>query len=183
MSKQQSCKLCKNTGLYRGYTGREIFCSCDAGQDARNAAAWAEIDLTRMSEAERIAHLVRRNAEAYAKVYGYSRSLRNLCGISSAALTVALNKAGFEAEAAEGLAFGYQHAWVVLGGKIIDITHTQFDGRAPKVVTLKASDKRYKVYRQHKDIKQVIQETWLRYSQSDIDTLTTFRPDAQPVGA
>lgn len=168
------CKLCKDTGRYRGYTGREVFCSCEPGQDARNADGWKAIDLSQMSEPERIAHMVRRNAEAYAKVYGYPRNLRNLCGLSSAALTVALRKAGFEAEAAEGVAFGYQHAWVVLGGEIIDITQTQFDGSAPKVAKVKTRDKRYSAARQHKDITQVIQHTWLRHRQDDIDALTTF---------
>jgi hypothetical protein len=168
------CKLCKGSGRYRGYTGKEILCPCDVSADAINAEAWKGIDLSKMSEPERIAHLVRRNAEAYAKERNYPRSLRHLCGLSSAALTLALRKAGFDAEAAEGFAFGCQHAWVVLGDKIIDITHTQFDHEAPKVVMLKSSDKRYTKHRQDKDPKQAIQDTLIRYRPKEIGKLTNF---------
>jgi hypothetical protein len=168
------CKLCKDTGRYRGYTGKDNLCPCDAAQDIANAEGWRGVDLSGMAEPERIAHMVRRNAELYAKERGYPRTLRHLCGLSSAALTIALRKAGFDAEAAEGIALGSMHAWVVLDGKIIDVTHTQFDGNAPKVVTLKSSDRRYKKHRQDKDPKRAIQCTLTRYRKREIDLLTTF---------
>lgn len=142
------CRLCNGTGEYRGITGQSNYCHCTSGTKAAIDAAEDEMlsssEFKSLSRPEQIALQLRFNAERWAIKNGYKRSLQHLCGLCSAALALALRREGFKPTVYEGEVRSWHHAWVVHKGKIIDVTFTQFDGSAPRVLVSPKGDKRFR---------------------------------------
>lgn len=129
-----SCKLCSDNGVYRGITGQENFCFCKAGRLAENEILFAPARIAQMGRPEQIAWLIRQNLEQYAARHRYKPTLQHLCGLASVALLVALKREGYSAYVAEGRVNFVYHLWVVHNRKIVDLTFTQFDSKAPRVL-------------------------------------------------
>lgn len=139
-----NCKLCLGEGIYRGITGQQNFCFCKAGRAREAAALFAPERLSTMSRPEQIAWLVRRNLEAYAAKNGYGPTLQHLCGIASVALMVALKREGYPVYVADGSVDYAYHVWVVHNRKILDLTFTQFESKAPRVFVSKIKNGRHR---------------------------------------
>lgn len=176
------CKLCKGEGVYRGITGQHNYCCCTSGNvaaiDAMEKATLSGENFKSLGRAEQIAYLIRFNAERWAIQNGYKRSLKHLCGLCSAALAQALKREGFKPTVVEGEAFNWHHAWVIHGRKIIDVTFTQFDGCAPKVLISAKGDKRFrplKSFNGRRLDEWLIGPRLFRH-QKDIETLIAFQP-------
>lgn len=138
-----TCKLCLGNGRYRGVTGALNFCACRAGRTAEAAALFAPERIAKMKRPEQIAWLIRRNLEAYAARNGYRPTLQHLCGIGSVALLVALKREGYSAYVADGFVDATYHVWAIHARKIVDLTFTQFDSKAPRVLIAKPKSTRH----------------------------------------
>lgn len=145
-----NCKLCNGSGKYRGVTGQENFCFCKAGRAVESATLFAPERLAAMSRPEQIAWRIRQNLESYAAKNGYRPTLQHLCGIASMALMVALRREGFPAYVVDGSVDYAYHVWLIHNRKIVDLTFTQFESRAPRVLVSKIRNGRHEqqhVYR------------------------------------
>jgi hypothetical protein len=175
------CKLCKGKGTYRGITGRDIYCGCLSGTkaeiDALEASIQSSAEFQSLSRPEQIAQLLRINTERWAIQRGYKRSLQHLCGLCSAALAQALRREGFRPTVVEGEVGSWRHAWVTLRGKIIDVTFTQFDGSAPRVLISAKTDKRFRPVHTFngKRLDRWLINPKLVICEMDIETLITFQ--------
>jgi hypothetical protein len=137
------CKLCADSGEYRNIEGVSRLCFCDAGRSAFESRMFDPAAFNLLTRPEQIAWLIRKRAERYAATHHYKKTLQHLCGLTSAALFIALRREGFTAQIAEGGACGYYHVWVLHRAKIIDLTFTQFDLNAPPVLIVPKDDWRY----------------------------------------
>jgi hypothetical protein len=89
------------------------------------------MDVHKLKRVKRIAYRVREKCELYAlNVISRDldpKELMGLCAIASFTLCTELEKAGIEAEVYEGkYDTWFEHCWVVVDDKIVDITATQF---------------------------------------------------------
>jgi hypothetical protein len=176
------CKLCSGTGKYRGITGQLNYCGCRLGTqaeiDATEEVMLKRDEFTKLSRPEQIALRLRFNAERWALRNGYKRSLQYLCGVCSAALALALRREGFRPTVVEGEVANWSHAWVVHGRKIIDVTFTQFDGRAPRVLITAKDDGRFRPMQSFngKRLDAWLIDPRLLGMKKDIKILTSFQP-------
>lgn len=138
------CKLCSGKGEYRGVTGQQNFCFCKAGRAKESATLFAPERLAQMTRPEQIAWLIRRNLENYAAKHRYKPTLQHLCGIASAALLVALKREGYSAYIADGSVDYSYHVWLIHSRKIVDLTFTQFEPKAPRVYIDKIRNGRHR---------------------------------------
>jgi len=91
-----------------------------------------------------IAKRVRAWTEAKASKYGYAANLQGLCGIASRKLFRELKRAGYSPTIGYARNYFYGgHAFVVLNGRIVDVTATQFRCRQKVVVSKLGVSKRW----------------------------------------
>jgi hypothetical protein len=138
-----ACKLCKGDGSYTGISGKRNFCSCKTGRRMVSDQLFAPDRIAQMNRPEQIAWLIRRNLESYATKHGYKQNLRHLCGLASVALMIALRREGFPVYIADGRVDFTYHVWTVHNRKIIDLTFTQFEPTAPRVLITKIRNGRH----------------------------------------
>jgi len=131
------CRLCKNTGKYRGISGGVNYCACSQGQAAKIRDRLSPSARASLTQVEQISWAVRKRAEEYAQRYKYSATLQHMCGLVSVALFVALRRAGIPAQIAEGFAYSTDHVWVLHRGLIVDLTYTQFNRKGDPVLIRK----------------------------------------------
>jgi len=111
---------------------------------------------------EKILHIakqVRKWCEAFVdtdgnqKKYNFDYSLCGMCAAASFALHDALKKHGIKSKVINGTFDGdFEHCWIEIEDKIIDITATQFDVAALVHIVNKNNEmyKKYKAYNSYK---------------------------------
>jgi hypothetical protein len=152
------CKLCNGSGRYKGMGGTDQVCGCPVGIDISESQRHdCNVHLAG-SRPLYIALAVRRNVEAFARNGSYDRSLKGLCAFASMALAVAYDAHGIKWRLHCGLFEHAVHTWLVHQTNIIDLTLTQFDRTAARVMVLNSSDSRFRPLNTFEDMQIVLKQ-------------------------
>lgn len=130
---------------------------------------------------KKIATAARREMESFARKHNSiadASDLSCLCAISSYFLVILGKRLGYNLALVEGLAFdddikmlqyeadeetcapGANHCWVEHGGKIIDITATQFEPSLKKVHVVDDDDENYYRMNRHNAARKCLRRDW-----------------------
>jgi len=152
-----TCKLCKGTGRYRGVSGSTQLCTCPVGVEIFEAQR-RDCNVPVNTRPLEIALAVRRNIDQYVIQHPntYNRSMKDLCAFASMALGFAFEKRNIKYLLCSGVYKWMGHVWVVWNTKIIDLTFTQFERTASRVMVFNETDSRFRALVTFDDMQAVI---------------------------
>lgn len=106
---------------------------------------------------------IRKSLEVMAAKYPqpYDKDLGCMCAISSWFTSRRLKELGYDVKVIDGYYKGDEkngdsHCWMILGDKIVDLTYTQFESKAPKIYITDKDDKDFSFYREIKFVKDFL---------------------------
>lgn len=152
-----TCKLCRGTGRYRSVSGTSQLCTCPVGVDIFEAQR-KDCNVPVDTRPLQIALAVRRNVEQYVihHAYTYKRNMKDLCAFASMARGFAFEKHNMKFLLCSGVYKWMGHVWIVVNTKIIDITFTQFERDAARVMVFNETDSRFRAFVTFEEMSLVI---------------------------